>query len=188
MNLQNTQLVPLYPFLSPVSWGWGGDGTLYLCSFPHFNNLSLNKPAIRGNLQMRLTLTENIQLTLCLKVPEIYNEFKIADNLLTARVSPLLTSTTFPWAAHVEALGPSRNHSHCCQDQVSNTQRRREQFHCTNLYFTSHRGTQKEEKRSGLQLRLLMFHETSHVLPTTERINKNRKKSENRALPLCSLS
>lgn len=73
--------------------GGGPDTPVAFCLFIYS---SLSKPAIRGNLQMRLRLMENIQLALYLKIPEIHTVFKIADDLSSARASSPPTSTLFP--------------------------------------------------------------------------------------------
>lgn len=75
--------------------GGGPDTPVAFCLFI---NSSLSKPAIRGNLQMRLRLTENIQLALYLKLPEIHTVFKIADDLSSARASSPPTSTPFSFS------------------------------------------------------------------------------------------
>ena len=72
--------------------GRGPDTSVAFCLF---NNSSLNKPAIRGNLPMRLRLMENIQLALYLKLPEIRTIFQIADDLSSARASSPPASTPF---------------------------------------------------------------------------------------------
>lgn len=176
----NSDLLPLYPFLSPVAWGLrrGDDlkpGQPYTpAAYRLFNSSSFNKLGIRGDLWMRLRLMENIQLALYLKLTEICTLFKTDDDLSSARASSPPSSTPF--------LLPGQS-ARKLSTQVGTTAaaaRPSEQYTAMQeavpqIHILHHiKRTKKKEKgkRRRLQLGPLMFHETSHIILTTDRIKK----------------